>query len=151
MKIKKKVQYFAGKQKLECFSNSYCVVFLILIVFSPKTDCFLKSISTTKMNSSDVSETASFSDSISPRPNRTVCIVPGCHQRYGRGCSFHAFPKKDDKKRYKMWLRKLGLKFEPTTTSRVCSEHFSISNFVVPSKFKSVFWRLDVIHFFIIF
>lgn len=71
---------------------------------------------------------------ITPERNRTVCIVPGCNQRHGRGVSFHAFPKKEDKKRLKAWVVKLRLNFEPTSTSRVCSSHFSIANFVSPSE-----------------
>ncbi|XP_055544923.1 uncharacterized protein LOC129730006 [Wyeomyia smithii] len=67
------------------------------------------------------------------KANRTVCIVPGCNQRYGRGASFHTFPKKKDKKRMNAWVAKLRLKLEPTSTSRVCSSHFSIENFISPT------------------
>ncbi|XP_055625861.1 uncharacterized protein LOC129768322 isoform X2 [Toxorhynchites rutilus septentrionalis] len=69
-----------------------------------------------------------------PQKSRIVCIVPGCHTRYGEGCSFHCFPKKEDKKRYKLWLTKLRLKYEPSASTKVCSAHFSSENFVVPTK-----------------
>lgn len=73
------------------------------------------------------------SPSSSQKPNRTVCAVPGCKSRYGRSVSFHSFPKKDDHKRWKAWLRELKLKYEPTSTARVCSLHFSVSNFISPT------------------
>ncbi|XP_055616910.1 uncharacterized protein LOC129762546 [Toxorhynchites rutilus septentrionalis] len=68
-----------------------------------------------------------------PAKSRTVCIVPGCSERYGRGVSFHTFPKKEDKHRWKAWVTNLRLKYEPIRTSRVCSSHFSIQNFISPT------------------
>lgn len=72
-------------------------------------------------------------------PNRTVCCVPGCNERYNTGISFHAFPRKNEKERYRIWTKKLRLKYEPTNTTRVCSHHFSVQNFIPPCKYKSIF------------
>lgn len=66
--------------------------------------------------------------------NRTVCAVPDCSKRYEPGISFHSFPKRKDKKRLKLWIQSLRVKFMPTENSRVCSLHFSVQQFIPPSK-----------------
>ncbi|XP_055633787.1 uncharacterized protein LOC129774113 [Toxorhynchites rutilus septentrionalis] len=71
--------------------------------------------------------------SITPHSSKVVCIVPGCRTRNGQGYSFHNFPPKADRKRYKVWLTKLRLNYEPSPSSKACSLHFSITNFVVPT------------------
>ncbi|XP_055600409.1 uncharacterized protein LOC129749459 [Uranotaenia lowii] len=63
---------------------------------------------------------------------RTQCIVHTCRQRLVEGISLHTFPKKEDKKRYETWLRVLKLSYEPSKSTRVCSNHFSIPNFIPP-------------------
>ncbi|XP_055626909.1 uncharacterized protein LOC129768977 isoform X2 [Toxorhynchites rutilus septentrionalis] len=44
------------------------------------------------------------------------------------------FPKKEEKKRYDLWLARLRLVYEPSPTTNVCSSHFSSDNFVPPSR-----------------
>ncbi|XP_055542579.1 uncharacterized protein LOC129728188 [Wyeomyia smithii] len=67
------------------------------------------------------------------KKSRMVCVVPGCNQRYAAGISFHTFPERRDKGRWKAWVQALRLKKEPAPTARVCSSHFSIQNFVSPT------------------
>ncbi|XP_055628252.1 uncharacterized protein LOC129769800 [Toxorhynchites rutilus septentrionalis] len=65
--------------------------------------------------------------------SRIVCVVPGCKQRYRPGISVYVFPPKTDKSRYLDWIQRLRLKIEPTKTSRICSLHFTVSNFYSPT------------------
>ncbi len=62
------------------------------------------------------------------------CCVPNCRSGYFKEgnsspLSFHAFPLKDVE-RTKKWVRAIHRKdYLPTANSRVCSKHFSESNF----------------------
>ncbi|XP_055601447.1 THAP domain-containing protein 1-like [Uranotaenia lowii] len=72
-------------------------------------------------------------DNYPKRECHTVCCVKNCKSRYGYGLSFHTFPSRNDKLRWKAWTRKLKLRFEPSKGTKVCSLHFSIPNFVSPT------------------
>ncbi|XP_062543019.1 uncharacterized protein LOC134210774 isoform X2 [Armigeres subalbatus] len=62
--------------------------------------------------------------------SRMICFVPSCKQRYKRGISFHSFPPQSDNR---IWTQRLRLNIEPLKTSRICSLHFSIGNFITPA------------------
>lgn len=86
-----------------------------------------------------------FDGSYAKSRSRMMCFVPSCKQKYEPGISFHVFPARTDKKRYRTWLNHLRLKVEPLTTSRVCSLHFTIGNFIAPKTGKLI-WFFYKIH-----
>lgn len=94
----------------------------------------------TDMNTSETCQEHVSNEADPPKKvSRMVCVVPGCSQRYAPGQSFHGFPRRSDKERWKTWVQNLRLKIEPAASARVCGSHFSIKNFVPPCKYCDFF------------
>uniref|UniRef100_A0A147BDZ2 THAP-type domain-containing protein n=1 Tax=Ixodes ricinus TaxID=34613 RepID=A0A147BDZ2_IXORI len=70
----------------------------------------------------------------------TYCSVPQCNTYHGeQGVSFYYYPT--DKKLRKEWLIKLKMGKPNTRSSRVCSKHFTESDFVYPLGHTVFGWK----------
>ncbi|XP_065095535.1 uncharacterized protein LOC135717370 [Ochlerotatus camptorhynchus] len=70
---------------------------------------------------------AYFQNRFKPNSNR-MCAVYGCNSRAGNGVVLHSFPSKSDM-RYTAWISTLKFGKTPSKNAKVCSNHFTRSNY----------------------